>query len=206
MATNEKQYSKSIFIHETAIVDEPANIGLGTKIWHFSHIMPSVKIGKDCVVGQNCYISSRAVLGNNVKLQNNVSVYDLVELEDNVFVGPSAVFTNDINPRSAFPKGGEWVPTIVKEHATIGANATIICGITIGKAAFIGAGALVNKDVPDFAIVIGMPARIIGWMCSCGKKLRFYSNIAQCECGKKYLKKKLVENKPPEFTDGFFAG
>ncbi len=177
------------FIHPTAVVDEGAEIGDGTKIWHFTHVMGGAKIGKNCVIGQNCFIGRRAVIGNGVKIQNNVSVYDLVTLEDNVFVGPSAVFTNDINPRAPYPKHGNWVPTLVKEGATIGANATIVCGITIGRWAFVGAGAVVTKDVPDYAIVVGVPAKIIGYMCECGEKLYFENGKAVCKkCGKKYKK------------------
>ena len=182
---NEKFYA-----HETAIIDEPCEIGEGTKIWHFSHIMKGAKIGKNCVIGQNCFVGSRAVLGNGVKLQNNVSVYDLVTLEDYVFVGPSAVFTNDLNPRAKYPKGGKWIPTLVKEGATIGANATILCGITIGKWAMVGAGAVVTKDVPDYAIVTGIPAKINGWICECGEKLNFKKGKAKCEkCKRVYQKK-----------------
>jgi len=182
---------KNYFVHESAYIDEPVEIGEGTKIWHFSHIMKGAKIGKNCVIGQNCFIGGRAILGNRVKLQNNVSVYDLVTLEDGVFCGPSCVFTNDLNPRSFYPKDREeWVPTLVKEGASIGANATIICGITIGKYAFIGAGAVVNHDVPDYAIVVGVPARVIGWMCECGEKLHFGNDKeTECKkCGKKYRK------------------
>ena len=182
---------KKFYAHETAIIDEPCEIGEGTKIWHFSHIMKGAKIGKNCIIGQNCFIGSRAVLGNGVKLQNNVSVYDLVTLEDYVFVGPSAVFTNDLNPRAKYPKGGKWIPTLVKEGATIGANATILCGITIGKWAMIGAGAVVTKDVPDYAIVTGVPAKLSGWVCECGEKLNFKKGKASCEkCGRIYKKTK----------------
>lgn len=186
LKVNEKFYA-----HETAVIDEPCEIGEGTKIWHFSHIMKGAKIGKNCVIGQNCFIGSRAVIGNGVKLQNNVSVYDLVTLEDHVFVGPSAVFTNDLNPRAKYPKGGKWIPTLVKEGATIGANATILCGITIGKWAMIGAGAVVTKNVPDYAIVTGVPAKITGWICECGEKLNFKKSRAICKkCGRTYEKRK----------------
>jgi len=182
---NEKFYA-----HETAIIDEPCEIGEGTKIWHFSHIMKGAKIGKNCTIGQNCFVGSRAVIGNGVKLQNNVSVYDLVTLEDYVFVGPSAVFTNDLNPRAKYPKGGKWIPTFVKEGATIGANATILCGITIGKWAMVGAGAVVTKNVPDYAIVAGVPAKVVGWICECGEKLNFKKGKAKCEkCGRNYQKR-----------------
>lgn len=182
--------NRNFYAHETAVIDEPCEIGEGTKIWHFSHIMKGAKIGKNCVIGQNCFVGSRAVLGNGVKLQNNVSVYDLVTLEDYVFVGPSAVFTNDLNPRAKYPKGGRWIPTLVREGATIGANATILCGITIGKWAMVGAGSVVTKDVPDYAIVKGVPAKIAGWICECGEKLKFQKNKAKCKkCGRIFQKK-----------------
>jgi len=161
------------FVHPTAVVDPGAKIGKGTKIWHFSHIMGGAEIGENCVIGQNCFVGARAKLGNNVKLQNNVSVYDLVTLEDGVFVGPSAVFTNDLNPRAPYPKGGKWLPTLVKKGATIGANATILSNLTIGKWAFVGAGAVVTRDVPDYALVVGVPARVVGWMCECGNRIEF---------------------------------
>lgn len=179
----------SYFVHPTAIIDERAVIGEGTKIWHFSHIMGGAKIGKNCVIGQNCFVARDAVLGNGVKLENNVSVYTFVTLEDDVFVGPSAVFTNDLNPRAPYPKGGKWIPTRVCRGASIGANATIICGITIGRWAFVGAGAVVLKDVPNYAIVAGTPAKVVGWMCECGNKLEFKTNKTDCEkCGRKYYK------------------
>lgn len=175
------------FAHNTAIIEEEAIIGRGTKIWHFSHIMGGARIGENCNIGQNCFVAKDAVLGDGVKLANNVSVYTYITLEDNVFVGPSAVFTNDINPRALYPKGGKWIPTLVKRGATIGANATIVCGITIGISAFIGAGAVVTKNVPDYAVVIGVPAKPIGWMCECGEKLLFKNSISDCKkCGRKY--------------------
>lgn len=181
--------SDNRFVHPTACVDEGAKMGEGTKVWHFTHIMSGANIGKNCVIGQNCFISSRAVLGEGVKLQNNVSVYDLITLEDKVFVGPSAVFTNDINPRAPYPKGGKWIPTLVKEGASIGANATLLCGITIGRWSFVGAGAVVTKNVPDYAIVAGIPARVAGWMCECGVRLRFEKEKATCsKCGRGYEK------------------
>ena len=184
---------REYFVHESAYVDEGAHIGKGTKIWHFSHIMGGAELGERCIVGQNCFVGPRARMGNGVKLQNNISVYDLVTLEDNVFVGPSAVFTNDINPRAAYPKGGKWIPTLVKQGTSIGANSTILCGITIGCHAFVGAGAVVTKDVPDYAIMTGVPARITGWMCECGTKLGFAAGdehqTNQCEkCHRTYEK------------------
>ncbi len=178
---------KNYFTHPTAFVDDGAQIGAGTKIWHFAHVMGGAKLGDKCVVAQNCYIGSRAVLGKGVKLQNNVSIYDLVELGDNVFVGPSAVFTNDTNPRAKFPKRGKWIPTRVHGGASIGANSTILCGIEIGKSAFVGAGAVVTKSVPDYAVVVGNPAKVIGYMCECGEKLKFENERALCgKCGGRY--------------------
>ena len=160
-----------VFIHDSAIVDEGSEIGDGSRVWHFTHVMSGARIGRNCRIGQNCFVGARAVLGDGVKLQNNVSVYDLVTLEEDVFVGPSAVFTNDINPRAAYPKGGKWIPTLVKKGATIGANSTILCGITLGSNCLVGAGAVVTKDVPDHAVVVGNPASLAGWMCECGQKL-----------------------------------
>lgn len=161
------------FIHESAYVDEPVEIGAGTKVWHFCHIASGARIGKGCTLGQNVYVGSRCVIGDNCRIQNNVSIYDLVTLERDVFCGPSMVFTNDINPRAAFPKRGQWVPTVVRQGASLGANCTIVCGVTIGRHAFVAAGSLVRTDVPEHAVVAGNPARIIGWMCRCGGRLAF---------------------------------
>ena len=162
------------FVHESSYVDEPVTIGLGTKVWHFSHIMKGAIIGRDCVIGQNVYIDTDVVIGNNVKIQNNVSVFKKVTLEDNVFCGPSVVFTNVINPRSAYPKEfDEYSSTLVKQGATIGANATIICGVIIGEFAFIGAGSVVTRDVLPYALMYGNPARQHGWMSESGNKLDF---------------------------------
>ena len=163
------------FAHETAIIDANCEIGEGTKIWHFSHIMSNCSIGAQCSVGQNVVISPEVRIGNRVKIQNNVSVYTGVICEDDVFLGPSAVFTNVINPRSGIVREAEYKPTLVRKGATIGANATIVCGITIGCFAFIGAGAVVTKNIPDFALVIGNPARQTGWMSEFGHKLKFDS-------------------------------
>lgn len=192
--------NNDIFIHNSAIVDEGAEIGAGTKIWHFSHIRSGTKIGKNCSIAQNCYVDDRTVLGDGVKLQNNVSVYAMITLEDGVFAGPSMVFTNDINPRAPYPKGGKWIPTLVKKGATLGANCTIICGHTIGKWSLIGAGAVVSKDVPDYALMIGVPAIQKGWICECGTKLQLEINDnigkkTQCvKCNRKYSRKgKIVE-------------
>lgn len=179
---------KDYFKHPTAVVDPPANIGAGTKIWHWVHVMPGAEIGRDCVLGQNVYVGSEARLGNNVRVQNNVSIYDRVVLEDDVFCGPSMVFTNVINPRSAVERKDEYRGTLVKRGASIGANATIVCGNTIGKYAFVGAGSVVTKDVPDFALVAGVPAEQIGWVSRAGQHLYFNAEgRASCpETGEKY--------------------
>ena len=163
----------SFFAHETSVIDPNCQIGEGTKIWHFSHIMSNCSIGQDCSIGQNVVISPEVRIGNRVKIQNNVSVYTGVTCEDDVFLGPSAVFTNVFNPRSAIVRKDEYKPTLVLKGATIGANATIVCGITIGKYAFVGAGAVVTKNIPDYALVIGNPARQTGWMSEYGHKLKF---------------------------------
>lgn len=160
------------FIHETAIVDEGAQIGGGTKIWHWVHVSASAQIGENCSLGQNVYVGAKAIIGNNVKIQNNVSVYDNVVLEDNVFCGPSMVFTNVVNPRSEISRKEEYQNTLVKKGATLGANCTIICGNTIGQYAFIAAGAVVTKDVADFALMVGVPARHVGWVSRFGVTLK----------------------------------
>jgi UDP-2-acetamido-3-amino-2,3-dideoxy-glucuronate N-acetyltransferase len=180
--------AQSFFAHPTAIIDEGCNIGDGTKIWHFSHVMPGCTLGENCNIGQNVVISPEVVLGNNVKIQNNVSIYTGVICADDVFLGPSCVFTNVINPRSAVNRRGEYAKTHVGQGASIGANATIVCGPDIGKYAFIGAGAVVTKTVPDFALVIGNPARQSGWMSEYGHKLQFDSTgKASCpESGQLY--------------------
>ncbi len=182
---------KKYFVHPSAIVDEGCEIGAGTKIWHFSHIMPHCKIGEQCNIGQNVVISPDVVLGKNVKVQNNVSIYTGVICEDDVFLGPSMVFTNVVNPRSAVNRKNQYAKTVVKKGASIGANATIVCGNDIGRFAFIGAGAVVTKHVPDYALVIGNPARQTGWMSEYGHKLKFdKEGKAICEeSGEKYLLK-----------------
>ena len=157
--------------HETAIVDEGAEIGSGTKIWHWSHICRGAKIGDDVTIGQNVFIGKTAVIGNKCKIQNNISIYDNIHLEDDVFCGPSMVFTNVYNPRSAISRKDKFIHTLIKKGATLGANCTIICGVVVGNFAFVGAGALVNKDIPDFALVVGVPARQIGWMSEYGEQL-----------------------------------
>jgi UDP-2-acetamido-3-amino-2,3-dideoxy-glucuronate N-acetyltransferase len=162
--------SDQAFIHPTAVIDDGAEIGAGTKIWHFVHVMPGARIGADCVVGQGCYVGNVAI-GDRVKLQNNVSVYDGVTLEDEVFCGPSCVFTNVVNPRAAVDRKSEYQPTRVGRGATIGANATIVCPVDIGVHAFIAAGAVITADVEPFALMVGVPGRCAGWMCTCGEKL-----------------------------------
>ncbi|MBN2372714.1 Gfo/Idh/MocA family oxidoreductase [bacterium] len=179
----------NIKVHPTAEVDEGCKIGEGTQVWHFSHIMKGSVIGRNCRIGQNVVIGPNAVIGNNCKIQNNVSVYEGVTLEDDCFCGPSMVFTNVFNPRSAIPRMKELRKTLVKKGATIGANATIICGHTIGTYAFIGAGSVVTKDVPDFALAVGNPARVHGWMCPCGVKIEFKGEEGQCpDCAKRFIK------------------
>ncbi len=161
----------SVFMHETAIIDDGAQIGEGSKIWHWAHICSGAQIGEKCSLGQNVFVGNKVVIGNNVKIQNNVSVYDNVTLEDDVFCGPSMVFTNVYNPRSAISRKEEYRPTVVKKGVTLGANCTVICGVTIGEHAFIGAGAVVNKDVQPFALMVGVPAHQIGWMSLYGEQL-----------------------------------
>ncbi len=173
------------FAHESSIIDDGCTIGKGTKIWHFSHIMSNCKIGEKCNIGQNVVVSPEVVLGNNVKIQNNVSIYTGVICEDDVFLGPSMVFTNVINPRSAVIRRNEYKKTLVKKGASIGANSTIVCGVTLGEYCFIGAGAVVTKDVKPYALVVGNPARQTGWMSEFGHKLNFNSDgIAICPEGK----------------------
>jgi len=182
--------NKDYFVHASSFIDDDVEIGEGTKIWHFCHIMRGARIGKTCKIGQNVFIDREVEIGNKVKIQNNVSVYRGVTLEDNVFCGPSMVFTNVINPRSLYPRDiGEYRKTLVKKGATIGANATILCGVTIGESAFIGAGSIVTKDVPSYALVYGNPANIEGWMCECGENLEFRAKKARCyQCGREYEK------------------
>jgi UDP-2-acetamido-3-amino-2,3-dideoxy-glucuronate N-acetyltransferase len=161
----------NVFVHPSSYVDEGSQIGEDTKIWHFCHIMPRSRIGRGCNIGQNVVISPDVVIGDNVKIQNNVSVYTGVILEDDVFCGPSMVFTNVINPRSHVSRKDEYRKTLVKKGASLGANCTVVCGVTIGQYGFVGAGAVITRDVPDYALVVGNPGRIAGWMCQCGAKL-----------------------------------
>jgi UDP-2-acetamido-3-amino-2,3-dideoxy-glucuronate N-acetyltransferase len=180
------------FVHPSSFVDQGAVIGKGTKIWHFCHVMPGAVIGERCSLGQNVVVMPGTKMGNNVKIQNNVSVYEGVELEDDVFCGPSMVFTNVLNPRSHIVRKHEYKRTLVKRGASIGANATIVCGTTLGEYAFVGAGAVITKDVPAYALMAGVPAKRMGWMCQCGEKLpAFKAGKAKCRaCGDTYKKTK----------------
>ena len=184
---------KNYFVHESSFIDEPCEIGEDTKIWHFSHVMAGAKIGRRCNIGQNVVVSPDVRIGDNVKIQNNVSIYTGVELEDDVFCGPSMVFTNVTNPRSHVSRKDEYRKTVVKRGASIGANATVVCGNTIGRYAFVGAGAVVTHDVPEYAMVVGNPGRIVGWMCQCGLKLNLLRDAQKDEratcsaCGASYL-------------------
>ena len=176
------------FVHESSVVDEGVTIGAGTRIWHFCHIQTGAVIGKNCSLGQNVNVSNHVRIGDGCKLQNNVSLYEGVELEDYVFCGPSCVFTNDLTPRARYPKGSAgYKKTLIPEGASIGANATIVCGHTVGRWALIGAGAVVTKNVPDHALMLGVPAVRKGWVCECGQILRFVAKRAQCaDCGRRY--------------------
>ena len=194
----------SFSIHPTSIIEQPSSIGQGTRIWHFSHIMPHTKIGENCIIGQNVFVGENVSIGDNVKIQNNVSVFEGVTLEDDVFCGPACVFTNVESPRSYISRRGQFIPTLVKKGTTIGANATIVCGNTIGRYALIGAGSVITHDIPDHALAYGNPARVHGWVCECGKKLDFRkSSKARCsQCGKEYTRleneiEATVENSRP---------
>lgn len=179
----------SVFVHPTSVVDDNVKIGSGTKIWHFSHVQSGAIIGENCSFGQNVNISNNVIVGNGVKVQNNVSLYEGVELEDYVFCGPSCVFTNDLTPRSRYPKGhAGYKKTVVKHDASIGANATIVCGHTIGEFALIAAGAVVTKNVPAYALMTGIPAKWSGWVCECGNILKSRTPFKfECNCGRKYI-------------------
>jgi len=191
----------SHYQHPTAIVDEGASIGAGSRIWHWVHICSGAKIGRDCSLGQGVFVAGDVIIGNNVKIQNNVSVYDAVRLEDNVFCGPSMVFTNVYNPRAAVARKNEYRPTLVKQGASLGANCTIVCGVTIGHYAFVGAGAVINRNVPDFAVMAGVPARQIGWISRHGEKLSLPltgNGMAACpQTGERYT----LENGICSLTD-----
>ena len=186
--------NRKYFVHESSQVDENVKIGKGTKVWHFSHILKSTVVGRDCIIGQNVMVGPKVKIGSKCKIQNNVSIYEGVILEDEVFCGPSCVFTNVYNPRAFIERKNEFLPTLVKRGATIGANATIICGVTIGRYAFVGAGSVVKKDIPDYALVAGVPARQIGWACKCGLTIKFIKTKGKCNsCGSEYrsLKNKI---------------
>ena len=188
------------FVHESSYVDDGAVIGKGTKIWHFSHIMAGAVIGERCNLGQNVVVMPGTRIGNNVKVQNNVSIYEGVELEDDVFCGPSCVFTNVLNPRSHVSRKHEYRPTVVKRGASIGANATVVCGATLGEFAFVGAGAVITSDVPAYALMVGVPARRVGWMCQCGERLQLAGGTAACvACGASYQESggTLRQTQPP---------
>lgn len=185
---------RDYFVHESSYVDEGVDIGAGTKIWHFCHIMSRARLGRNCNVGQNVLIAPDVIIGNNVKIQNNVSIYTGVIIEDDAFLGPSMVFTNVVNPRSHVSRKNEYKKTLVKQGASIGANATVVCGVTLGRYSFIGAGAVITRDIPDYALVYGNPARIHGWMCQCGIKLQFEPDSeeerAKCEnCKSRFVKR-----------------
>lgn len=185
---------KNIFIHPTAIVDQPSSIGEHTKIWHWVHVMANAVIGENCVLGQNVFVGAKAVLGNNVRVQNNVSIYDEVILEDDVFCGPSMVFTNVINPRSHIERKAEYQKTVVKKGASIGANATIICGNQIGEYAFIGAGSVITKSVPAYSLIVGNPGKQIGWVSRAGQRL-YFTELGKAECSETSEKYILEDNK-----------
>jgi UDP-2-acetamido-3-amino-2,3-dideoxy-glucuronate N-acetyltransferase len=185
--SSENRGRHDVFVHETSCVDEPTAIGEGTRIWHFCHVMKDSVIGRGCTLGQNVFVASGVKIGDGCKIQNNVSVYTGVILEDHVFCGPSTVFTNVMNPRSEIERKNEYRTTLVRRGATIGANATVVCGVTIGEYAFVGAGAVVTKDVPDFALVVGNPARQTGFVCRCGLRLPEEAERISCAgCGTHY--------------------
>jgi UDP-2-acetamido-3-amino-2,3-dideoxy-glucuronate N-acetyltransferase len=211
IATVVRTPPKPYFVHETSVVDEPCEIGIGTRIWHFSHVMKHARVGKGCSIGQNVLVSSDVAIGDNVKIQNNVSLYTGVMLEDDVFCGPSMVFTNVVNPRSHVSRKDEYQPTLVRKGATLGANCTIVCGHIIGSYAFVAAGAVVTRDVPDYALVVGNPGRVVGWMCRCGVRLEFAGDhrpgteTAQClSCGVAYVKRhgRVAQDLPVEVAAG----
>lgn len=185
---------KDFFVHQTSFVDDNVTIGKGTKIWHFSHVQKGAVLGENCSLGQNVNIANNVKIGNGVRIQNNVSIYEGVEIEDNVFCGPSCVFTNVTTPRAHFPVHGIYAKTLIKEGASLGANSTVVCGHTIGRSALVAAGAVITKDVKDYALMMGVPARQIGWVCECGERL---NDSLSCICGRKYKEEneKLIQIK-----------
>lgn len=189
-----------VFVHPTAVVDEPCTIGKGSKIWHFAHVSAGAKIGDRCTLGQNVFVAATAVVGSGARIQNNVSIYDGVTLEEDVFCGPSMVFTNVKNPRAHVSRKHEYRPTLARRGATFGANCTVLPGLVIGRYAFVGAGAVVTGDIPDFALAVGTPARVVGWVCACGEPLSFARvpmGSASCaSCGERYLATTNAEGKP----------
>lgn len=186
------------YIHKSSFVDDDVVVGNGTTVWHFCHIQTGARIGNGCSLGQNVNVGCNVRIGNGVRIQNNVSVYEGVEIEDDVFLGPSCVFTNVLTPRAGFPVHGKYERTVVKRGASIGANSTIVCGNTVGRYAMVGAGSVVTADVPDFALVVGVPARQMGWVCKCGKRM---DERLECECGRRYenVESKIVESKNSEY-------
>lgn len=178
--------NNAFFVHPSSFVDEGVNVGEGTKIWHFCHVQKGAVLGKNCSLGQNVNIANNVKIGNGVRIQNNVSVYEGVEIEDNVFCGPSCVFTNVVTPRAHFPVHGVYAKTLIKEGASLGANSTVVCGHTVGRSALIAAGAVVTHNVPDYALMAGVPARQIGWVCECGARL---GTDLKCSCGRTYEEK-----------------
>lgn len=174
---------RNYFVHPSSYLDDNVAVGDGTKIWHFCHVQAGAAIGRNCLLGQNVYIGSNVRIGNGVRIQNNVSVFEGVEIEDNVFVGPSCVFTNVMTPRAHFPANGIYSGTLIKEGASLGANCTVVCGHTVGRGALVAAGAVVTKDVRDYALMVGVPARQMGWVCECGRRL---DESFVCQCGRAY--------------------
>lgn len=183
MVKTSKEMNSNFFVHESSYIDDGVVIGEGTKIWHFCHVQRGASIGRNCSLGQNVNVGNNVFIGNGVRIQNNVSIYEGVTLEDDVFCGPSCVFTNVSTPRAHFPVHGHYQPTLVRRGASLGANCTVVCGVTVGQSALVAAGAVVTHDVPDFALMVGVPARQMGWVCECGRRL---DDSLHCQCGRQY--------------------